>query len=203
MGEAAEPPCPHFGTCGGCTLYHLPDAAYIAGKSDMLATALRRAGFADIALSPPARVGPGERRRMDLAARRARGGVVLGLHRQRSAEVVDLTTCLVLHPTLVGLMPPLRDLLARAPGSSPRRLSDRQSARLRRRFAGAHRCATCTVGSPCPDRICPQPSVAAHRLGARQRRTGTDRDTAPADDVALRRRGRAAARRVPAGFRIG
>jgi 23S rRNA (uracil1939-C5)-methyltransferase len=91
----------------------VPDAAYIAGKSDMLAAALRRAGFADIALSQPARVGPGERRRMDLAARRGRGGVVLGLHRQRSAEVVDLTTCLVLHPTLVGLMPPLRDMLAR------------------------------------------------------------------------------------------
>ena len=107
------PPCPHFGTCGGCTLYHLPDAAYIAQKSEMLATALRRAGFADIAVSQTARVGPGERRRMDLAARRGRGGIVLGLHRQRSAEVVDLTTCLVLHPTLVSLMPPLRELLTR------------------------------------------------------------------------------------------
>jgi 23S rRNA (uracil1939-C5)-methyltransferase len=50
---------------------------------------------------------------MDLAARRGRGGVVLGLHRQRSADVVDLTTCLVLHPTLISLMPPLRELLAR------------------------------------------------------------------------------------------
>jgi tRNA/tmRNA/rRNA uracil-C5-methylase (TrmA/RlmC/RlmD family) len=50
---------------------------------------------------------------MDLAARRSRGGVVLGLHRQRSREVVDLTMCLVLHPALVGLMSPLRGLLAR------------------------------------------------------------------------------------------
>jgi 23S rRNA (uracil1939-C5)-methyltransferase len=107
------PSCPHFGTCGGCTLYHLPEAAYIALKSELLATALRRAGFADIALSQPTRIGPGERRRMDLAARRGRGGVVLGLHRQRSADVVDLTTCLVLHQTLVSLMPPLRELLAR------------------------------------------------------------------------------------------
>jgi 23S rRNA (uracil1939-C5)-methyltransferase len=49
---------------------------------------------------------------MDLAARRIDGHVVLGLHRQRSTEVVDLTTCLVLHPKLVSLMPPLRDVLA-------------------------------------------------------------------------------------------
>ena len=90
-----------------------PDDAYIAQKSDLLATALRRAGFADVALSPPARTGPGERRRMDLAARRTRSGVALGLHRQRSTEVVDLTTCLVLHPALVALMPPLRALLTR------------------------------------------------------------------------------------------
>ena len=50
---------------------------------------------------------------MDLAARRLRDAIVLGLHRQRSDEVVDLTTCLVLHPRLVTLMPPLRELLAR------------------------------------------------------------------------------------------
>ena len=40
-------------------------------------------------------------------------GVALGLHRQRSTDVVDLTTCLVLHPELVALMPPLRTLLTR------------------------------------------------------------------------------------------
>jgi 23S rRNA (uracil1939-C5)-methyltransferase len=79
----------------------------------MLAAALRRAGFADALLLPIARTAPGERRRMDLAARRTRDGVVLGLHRQRSTEVVDLSTCLVLHPNLVRLMPPLRTLLTR------------------------------------------------------------------------------------------
>lgn len=104
--------CPHFGTCGGCTLYALDDAEYIARKTELLATALRRAGF-DAAPLPAARTGPGERRRMDLAARRGRGGVTLGLHRQRSAEVVDLETCLVLHPSLVALFDPLRALLTR------------------------------------------------------------------------------------------
>jgi 23S rRNA (uracil1939-C5)-methyltransferase len=50
---------------------------------------------------------------MDLAARRTRDGVALGLHRQRSADIVDLTTCLVLHPELVALMPSLRGVLTR------------------------------------------------------------------------------------------
>jgi 23S rRNA (uracil1939-C5)-methyltransferase len=53
---------------------------------------------------------------MDLAARRTRDGVALGLHRQRSKEIVDLTTCVVLHPDLVALIPPLRRLLARLQG---------------------------------------------------------------------------------------
>lgn len=48
---------------------------------------------------------------MDFAARRTGANVVLGLHRPRSSEVVDLTTCLVLHSRLVALLPPLRALL--------------------------------------------------------------------------------------------
>ena len=109
----SEGTCPHFGTCGGCTLYHLDAPTYITHKSDLLTTALDRAGYPDIALNPIARTGPGERRRMDLAARRLHIGISLGLHRTRSTEVVDLSTCLVLDPSLVALFPPLRDLLRR------------------------------------------------------------------------------------------
>lgn len=105
--------CPHFGTCGGCTLYNLSPDTYLAHKSSVLEAALRRAGFPDIALHRIAATARGERRRMDLAARRTQSGMVLGLHRQRSAEVVNLSTCLVLHPTLVSLFSPLRDLLRR------------------------------------------------------------------------------------------
>jgi 23S rRNA (uracil1939-C5)-methyltransferase len=108
-----EGACPHFGSCGGCTLQHLDDTAYIARKSELLTIALHRAGYTDFALKPICRTGPGERRRMDLAGVRTRDGISLGLHRQRSEEVVDLATCLVLHPTLVALFSPLRNLLRR------------------------------------------------------------------------------------------
>jgi 23S rRNA (uracil1939-C5)-methyltransferase len=106
-----EPPCRHFGRCGGCVLQHWRDAAYRTWKTGLVSYALRLAGF-----SPPDPLPfipglPGERRRIDFAVRRAAGRIVLGLHEQRSAEVVDITDCLVLHPTLMALFQPLRALL--------------------------------------------------------------------------------------------
>lgn len=108
--DRADPPCRHFGTCGGCALQHWQDAPYRAWKADLLTSALRAAGFTPppIALLPGL---PGERRRLDFALRRAGGRVILGLHGPRAAEVIDLADCLVLHPTLMTLLAPLRALL--------------------------------------------------------------------------------------------
>jgi 23S rRNA (uracil1939-C5)-methyltransferase len=107
-----EPPCRHFGRCGGCVLQHWRDAEYRAWKSGLVSHALRQAGF-----TPPDPLAfvpglPGERRRIDFAVRRAAGRIILGLHGQRSAEVIDITDCVVLHPALIALMGPLRSLLA-------------------------------------------------------------------------------------------
>ncbi len=106
-----QPPCRHFGRCGGCALQHWQEGAYRAWKAGLLEAALRSAGF-----SPPAPIKlvpglPGERRRLDFAIRRAGGRLALGLHGPGSAEVVDLTECLVLHPKLLALLVPLRALL--------------------------------------------------------------------------------------------
>jgi 23S rRNA (uracil1939-C5)-methyltransferase len=107
----ALPPCRHFGSCGGCVLQHWQDAAYRTWKSGLLEGALRGAGFAlPGALELVAGL-PGERRRLDFAVRRTGGRIILGLHGSRSAEVVDLTDCIVLHPTLLALLAPLRALL--------------------------------------------------------------------------------------------
>jgi 23S rRNA (uracil1939-C5)-methyltransferase len=107
----AKPPCQHFGSCGGCVLQHWQHEPYQAWKSALLEAALRTAGF-----TPPDPLEmisglPGERRRLDFAVRRAGGRVILGLHGPRSAEVIDLTDCLVLHPALLSLLAPLRALL--------------------------------------------------------------------------------------------
>jgi 23S rRNA (uracil1939-C5)-methyltransferase len=109
--ERQDAPCPHFGTCGGCTLQHWQDTPYVAWKSAQLQAALSRAGFADVTLAPLARTAPGERRRMDLALLRDNSGVHVGLHRRRDGRVVDIETCLVLEPGLVTLIGALRRTL--------------------------------------------------------------------------------------------
>ena len=109
--DRTAPPCPHFGTCGGCAVQHLNDTAYAAWKTGLLATALSRAGFPDAQLAPLARTPPGTRRRADLALSRGPDGrVAVGFHARRGAAVVDLSVCPVLHPVLAGLIDPLRAL---------------------------------------------------------------------------------------------
>jgi len=131
------PACKHFGECGGCVLQHWRNAEYLAWKTGLLASALRRAGFAEPSLDPIIVTPPYSRRRMDLAASRTPDGVMVGLHsrvtspptRARSARAAprgkgqpapaslcDIAECHVLHPGLFRLVSPLRVLLARLRG---------------------------------------------------------------------------------------
>jgi 23S rRNA (uracil1939-C5)-methyltransferase len=103
------PPCDYFGRCGGCMLQHWHDTDYADWKRGLLVAALQRAGYApDVTLVSG---DPGQRRRLDFAVRRDRGQLRLGLHAPGSAEIIDLHHCLVLHPTLMALLTPLRAVL--------------------------------------------------------------------------------------------
>ncbi len=95
---------------------HLPEADYIAHKTNFARAALARAGFPDAALAELIRTPPQTRRRMDFAILRTASGIALGLHPARSHDVTNLQTCLVLHPTLFALLAPLRPVLARLQG---------------------------------------------------------------------------------------
>ena len=111
--DRVTPPCPHFDEgCGGCALQHWQDGRYAAWKRQSVVAALRQAGFADPDVAPLVRTPPRARRRMDFAVERCSGGVLFGLHRAHSTDIVDLATCHVLHPALFGLLAPLRKLLS-------------------------------------------------------------------------------------------
>lgn len=110
--ERTSPPCPHFGPCGGCTLQHWQDAAYADWKVGLLRHALRRAGYADPPMADMVRTPPGARRRVDLALRRTEGGITVGLHEGRGAGIIDVHSCPVMHPALLGLLNPMRDVLS-------------------------------------------------------------------------------------------
>ncbi len=113
--DRVTPPCPHFGPCGGCTVQHWRDDSYIGWKAGQVGDALRRMGAAAPAFSI-ARTPPAARRRMDLAIRRDGPALLIGLHRRRSRDIVDMHACPVLHPALFALIQAMRPVLNRLQG---------------------------------------------------------------------------------------
>ncbi len=98
--DREEPPCPHFGHCGGCSLQHLTPAAYAAFKRNLVVEPLRRVGLdASVAELVDAR-GTG-RRRSTLHVR----GREAGYMRARSHDVLDIDTCPILVPGLATAAP--------------------------------------------------------------------------------------------------
>ena len=113
-GARQAPPCPHFGACGGCAIQHLPDEAYRALKEEIVQAALERRGLDTGDVEPLRRLPSGARRRARLALHRPRQGAVrVGFHARESHEVVDMRACTVLHPAVLALVAPLRELAER------------------------------------------------------------------------------------------
>jgi len=120
-GARQAPVCPHFGSCGGCALQHLAEDAYARMKEEQVRRALAHRGLDADKVEPLLRLPPGTRRRARLALLRPRKGAPLvGFHGRESSAIVDMRSCAVLHPGLVALVAPLRDLASRLlhPGES-------------------------------------------------------------------------------------
>ncbi|WP_043645840.1 class I SAM-dependent RNA methyltransferase [Caenispirillum salinarum] len=116
--ERVEPPCPHFGRCGGCALQHMAPEALALWKRDLVVQALGRRGFdaeqtsgVAATLSLPA----GTRRRATFAIKGQGGGAVLGFNARASHAVVPIETCLLPSDALRALVAPLRDLIRTVP----------------------------------------------------------------------------------------
>ncbi|MCW2235650.1 class I SAM-dependent RNA methyltransferase [Azospirillum canadense] len=105
------PPCGHFGSCGGCTLQHMDDAAYAGWKVGLVRGALARVGLGDAPMAPLSRTPPAARRRARFAALKRGRRVWFGFNERQSHRLADLEDCPVLLPRLAALIEPLRTLL--------------------------------------------------------------------------------------------
>lgn len=111
-----EPPCRHFGTCGGCQLQHLDEASLAAFITDRVTNAATGQGIVPETVAPAHLSPPQSRRRASLSATSQGGRVVLGFREAGTHRMVDLAECPVLLPELAGVIAPLRKLLARQGG---------------------------------------------------------------------------------------
>ncbi|HUG61776.1 MAG TPA: TRAM domain-containing protein, partial [Methylomirabilota bacterium] len=100
------PPCPHFGTCGGCALQHLSPPAYAAFKRRIVVDALADRGLSpdvgEAILTPP-----GARRRATFAGIMAGKDPLVGFNARGSHRIVPIATCPVSLPALLGARPAL------------------------------------------------------------------------------------------------
>lgn len=106
-----EPPCRHFGVCGGCSLQHMAADAYLAWKRAKVGEALAARGIA-AAVDEIAACAPRSRRRVVLSARRTERGMLLGYRRALSHEIVDIVEDPIAVPGIEAALPRLRELAA-------------------------------------------------------------------------------------------
>ena len=96
-----EPPCPWFGTCGGCQWMHLSIGAQREAKEKIVRGMLAPLGLDGCVA--PIRGGPsslGYRNRLILPVRAAPGGFKAGFFRGGSHDIVEIDSCAVQQPAL-------------------------------------------------------------------------------------------------------
>lgn len=114
--QRVTPRCPHFGTCGGCSMQHLEPSAQTAVKQRVLEDALWHLARLkpETVLPPISGRAWGYRHRARLSVRNVakKGGVLVGFHEKRSSYVAVMDSCSVLPRSISDLIQPLKALVS-------------------------------------------------------------------------------------------
>ncbi len=115
--DRIEPRCPHFGTCGGCSLQHLAPAAQIAAKQRVLAENFERIGKVEPErwLAPLTAEPWGYRRKGRLSVKYVdkKGRALVGFREENGRYVADLARCEVLVPAVGERIAAIAELVGR------------------------------------------------------------------------------------------
>ncbi len=104
--DRVEAPCPVFDRCGGCSLQHWGEAAYLAWKRRQIIEAFLDRGI-EAEVAETVATGPASRRRAVIAVQRRTGAPVAGFRERLSHTVVEADGCLVVAPRIRASMPRL------------------------------------------------------------------------------------------------
>ncbi|KQZ71809.1 RNA methyltransferase [Sphingopyxis sp. Root214] len=106
-----DPPCRHFGKCGGCQLQHVAEPALADFVRDRVVGGLEGQEVTGIQVLPAILSPAQSRRRAVLTALRTGKQVALGFNAAQSNQIVDMRMCPLLLPELFALIAPVRELL--------------------------------------------------------------------------------------------
>jgi len=109
--ERIEPLCGYFGRCGGCQYQHLPHAAQVVAKTEILRETLRRLGQVKWESPIPAHSGPAWNYRNQAQLKVGKppdGNAALGFFEAESNRLISIDACPILSPRLNALLAVLR-----------------------------------------------------------------------------------------------
>ena len=104
--DRVEPACPVYDRCGGCSLQHWDQHAYLLWKRHQILEAFLDRGL-EVEVADCVATGPASRRRAVIAVQRRTGAPVAGFRERLSHTVVEADACLVVTPRIRGSLPKL------------------------------------------------------------------------------------------------
>ncbi len=108
--DRVPPKCSHFGTCGGCSMQHMDEAALAKWKRDTLISSFGKKGLINFPVNECESIPSTSRRRARFAVMPTSNKCIFGFNSPFTRTIVDIDHCPLLTPKLMDAVPTLRDL---------------------------------------------------------------------------------------------